>query len=170
MNEDLSRANEVLAYQARKLALHKYLSRTWTYLGQVYIQREQNAEPESVNKKEDLPHYEVLDSITTPLRSNARFRPNAEGTTVTPSANHQYNMTGSPNRIETNTSNSITVPVGRTDTTPDNTSSEASKSQTVDSDRRTTMAAILTQPATTTTEKVIQSTVNDQVKALDISM
>ena len=169
VNEDLSRANEVLAYQARKLALHKYLSRTWTYLGQVYIQREQNAEPVSVNKKEDLPHYEVLDSITTPLRSNARFRPNAEGTTVTPSVNHQYNMTGSPNRIVTNTGNSITVPVGRTDTTPDNTSSEASKSQSVDCDR-TTMAAILTQPATTTTEKVTQSTVNDQVKALDLSM
>ena len=51
VNEDLSRANEVLAYQARKLALHKYLSLTWTYLGQVYIQREQNAEPVSVNKK-----------------------------------------------------------------------------------------------------------------------
>ena len=56
VNEDLSLANEVLAYQARKLALHIYLRRTWTYLGKIYLQREQNAEPESVNKKEDLPH------------------------------------------------------------------------------------------------------------------
>ena len=76
VNEDLTCANEVLAYQARKLAIHKYLSQTWTYFRQVYIQKTEDAEPDRVNRKEDLPHYEILDQITRPLRSQGRFAAN----------------------------------------------------------------------------------------------
>ena len=58
-NEDLTRANEILAYQARQLAFHKFICRTWTYLGQVFIQRFEKEDPMKVYKKEDLPHHEA---------------------------------------------------------------------------------------------------------------
>ena len=73
-SEDLTRANEILAYQARRLAFHQHLARTWTYLGQVFIQRTANGEPEKVYRKEDLPNFEILNEITTPLATPARFR------------------------------------------------------------------------------------------------
>ena len=43
------------------------------YLGLEYIQKNEESEPERVSKKEELPHYEILDQITTPLRSQGRF-------------------------------------------------------------------------------------------------
>ena len=73
-SEDLTRANEILAYQARRLAFHQHLARTWTYLGQVFIQRTANGEPEKVYRKEDLPNFEILNEITTPLATPVRFR------------------------------------------------------------------------------------------------
>ena len=73
-SEDLTRANEILAYQARRLDFHQHLSRTWTYLGQVFIQRTANCEPEKIFRKEDLPHFKRLGDITTPLATPSRFR------------------------------------------------------------------------------------------------
>ena len=77
-NEDLTRANEILAYQARALCAHKHLARTWTYLGQVFIQKTEGCEPTKIFKKEDLPHHETLDSITTPRQTPARFTANKD--------------------------------------------------------------------------------------------
>ena len=68
-----------MAYQARQLAFHKFLHRTWTYLGQVFVQRFENEEPIKIFEKEDLPHHDKLAEITTPRQPLNRFQvtPNA---------------------------------------------------------------------------------------------
>ena len=78
-NEDLTRANEILAYQARQLVLHKYIFRTWTYLGQVFVQRYENEDPMKVFKKEDLAHHDKLEGITTPPKRQNTFQVNKAG-------------------------------------------------------------------------------------------
>ena len=153
VNEDLTRANEVLAYQARKLALHKYLSRTWTYFGQVYIQKTEDAEPDRVNRKEDLPHYEILDQITTPLRSQGRFAANKNlNATVRLSQVDKQNAPVPANPDHQGDETSMNVPPDRpTDTSP-------------------SMDTSLNGRPTKPTESMIPVSLPDnQTKALDLS-
>ena len=74
INEDLTRGNEVLAYQARKLCFHKFFYRTWTYMGHVFMQKTEDARAEKVTKKEELPGYEHLDRLSIPKQNTGRFQ------------------------------------------------------------------------------------------------
>ena len=59
INEDLIKINEGIAYEARQLvgrALHK----TWTYLGQVFVQYSQNTQPRKITRLADLPDGENI--------------------------------------------------------------------------------------------------------------
>ena len=59
INEDLIKINEGIAYEARQI-VGKSIYKTWTYLGQVFIQYNQDGPSRKITRLEDLPNGENI--------------------------------------------------------------------------------------------------------------
>ena len=63
MNEDLCPARSKLAYQARQVVVHKKATRTWTYMGKIFIILGANDQPRQITRFDQLP--EIESTVTT---------------------------------------------------------------------------------------------------------
>ena len=108
INEDLTHANEILAYQGRQLCYHHYLHRTWTYLGQVFI----------IKKEGDEPMFELLDKITTPRGTPGKFQANRAQKSPDANANSARECEPTPGTSKTAEETNTTIP--ETAATPTN--------------------------------------------------
>ena len=63
MNKDLCPARSKLAYQARQVVVHKKATRTWTYMGKIFIILGANDQPRQITRFDQLP--EIESTVTT---------------------------------------------------------------------------------------------------------
>ena len=172
-SEDLTRANEILAYQARRLAFHQHLSWTWTYLGQVFIQRTANCEPEKIFRKEDLPHFERLGDITTPLATPARFRAMqnpAIVTSVAPTSIETEPVAGTSTRTTQRDNNNESRPTNNAavETNTSSVSKASAESSTKETSKEEMPEASTSEmPTTNSTSPKVQSPGESSTKSGD---
>ena len=124
INEDLIKINEGIAYEARQI-IGKSISRAWTYLGQVFIQYNQDGPSRKITRIEDLPDGENIarrrclkqSRLTAPQPSPTRYNPRQNippvlqpGTSGTSGTNNQDQLNHLPSYRTSQTSPMPVVP------------------------------------------------------------